>query len=142
MFIGSSRYKIDSRPLGGELMVRGLGVDIIEIKRIELAYQRHGKAFIARLLAPEEETHWQENGSRVESLSGAWAAKEAVAKALGTGFRDFNLRDIIVQHDPLGKPIVLLLGGALGQAKTLMIERVLVTISHSETYTIAFAVAE
>lgn len=123
-------------------MTIGVGTDIVEIDRIKQALARHQERFVDRLLSLEEQLQWVALGSRVNSLAGAWAAKEAVAKALGTGFRDFGLKDIVITRDPLGKPSVTLLGGALAQASQQSIRAVLITISHSETYAIAFAVAE
>lgn len=123
-------------------MVLGLGVDTVEISRIAAAYERHQGRFLERLLAEGEQDYWRQGGSRIESLAGMWAAKEAVAKALGTGFSGFGLRDVVIGHDHRGGPTVTLLGGASQFAGSLGIERILVTISHSTEQAVAFAVAE
>lgn len=122
-------------------MVVGIGVDIVDIGRIAAVCQRHPSRFPQHLLTESEWEHWSASGSRMETLAGIWAAKEAVSKALGTGFRGFGLRNVAIVHDQLGKPEILLTGGALQQAHCLSVQRVLVSISHSAEQAVAFAVA-
>lgn len=122
-------------------MLIGNGIDIVEIERIDRICQRYGDRFLSRLLTPEEVQYWRENGTRLDSLAGFWAAKEAVAKALGTGFRGFSFSDIIILPDAQGAPRVALQRGAALQAQRLGISRVLVSISHSRCYAVAGAIA-
>lgn len=122
-------------------MIAGIGTDIVEIARIEAALSRHQDRFLNRLLTDQERSYWSEHGSRVESLAGLWAAKEAVAKALGTGFRQFGLTDLEIIHDQLGGPQVILRGGADQRAQALGVCHVLVSIAHSQGHATAFALA-
>lgn len=84
----------------------GLGTDIIEIERIRRAIQR--ERFVSHTFTPQEQA-WLETKAKnkAESAAGLFCAKEAVAKALGTGFqRGLNLKDIEITHDALGAPQV------------------------------------
>lgn len=122
-------------------VVRGLGVDVVELERIAAALRRRGKAFAARILTPAE---LAEAGDppQVTFVAGRFAAKEAVAKALGTGVRGFGLRDIEVVRDAHGAPVVHLYNGARRTAEALGIEAVRVSVSHARTVAVAVAVAE
>lgn len=122
-------------------MVVGLGVDIIEIERIGQALQDHGQRFLDRLLLPAEQQYWSERGRRLDTLAGFWAAKEAVAKALGTGFGGFGLTHIEITHDSKGRPDVCLLDQAEQIADSLQISKILLSISHSRTHALAQAIA-
>ncbi|HHW98254.1 MAG TPA: holo-ACP synthase [Firmicutes bacterium] len=123
-------------------MIIGNGVDIIEIKRINKVLGRYGDRYLERLLTPAEQEQWRQRGSRLETLAGYWAAKEAVAKALGSGFRGFGLQDIQVTHDPLGRPLVVLSGEAQTLAVQAGITHIWLSISHSLEYAVATAIAE
>lgn len=123
-------------------MIIGTGVDIVEIERIDKVLGRHGDRFIERLLTAAEQDNWLGRGARLETLAGYWAAKEAVAKALGTGFMDFGFVDIIITHDPLGRPVVTLAEGAAALALRMGVTSVWLSISHSLTYAVATAIAE
>lgn len=123
-------------------MIIGNGVDIIEIKRINKVLGRYGDRYLERLLTPAEQEQWRQRGSRLETLAGYWAAKEAVAKALGSGFRGFGLQDIQVTHDPLGRPLVVLSGEAQTLAVQAGITNIWLSISHSLEYAVATAIAE
>ncbi len=123
-------------------MILGIGVDTVDISRIGEVYQRRSEQFRDRLLTAAEQERWLNTGARIDSLAGIWAAKEAVSKALGSGFVGFGLRDIAIVHDSSGKPEVVLMAGALREAKARSIQRVLVSISHSSTQAVAFAIAQ
>lgn len=116
-----------------------IGVDIIEIERIKKAGGR--KRFVARFFTEREVKDIRPGLNYYAHLAGKFAAKEAVAKALGTGFR-FSWQDVEIINDDLGKPLVVLSGKALEVAKTKNISEILVTISHSKDYAVAFAVAK
>ncbi|MGL5440372.1 MAG: holo-ACP synthase [Filifactoraceae bacterium] len=117
----------------------GVGVDIIEIDRIAKAISR-GK-FLERSFTDTEIKYFCEKGRKAEVLSGIFAAKEAVAKAMGTGFREFKLIDIEIIHSELGEPVVALGERAMEVAKSRNISDFKLSISHNQSSAIAFAVA-
>lgn len=86
-------------------MILGIGTDIIEIDRIEKAVQRN-ENFITRNFSKREFSYFESRKFKVESIAGAFSAKEAVSKSIGTGFRGFSLIDIEILRDELGKPYV------------------------------------
>ena len=116
-----------------------IGTDIVEIARIRRACRR--ERFKQRVFTLRELPAIQDKPGFYAHLAGKFAAKEAVAKALGTGFRDFKWKDIEILNDEVGKPYAVLDGKALETLKSKGYEKVLVTISHSDDYAIAFAVA-
>ena len=86
-------------------MIYGVGVDMVKVSRIRAGLDRFGDRFARRILSSSEFEDFQRAGRRASFLAKRFAAKEAVAKALGTGFRDgLTLRQISVEHDSLGKP--------------------------------------
>jgi holo-[acyl-carrier protein] synthase len=124
----------------GEGMIIGVGIDIIEMDRVKRAVERH-KGFVDRLFSQEEADYFIRKGMAVSSIAGGFAAKEAVVKAMGTGFKAFGWKDVIILRDPLGKPEVKLRGGARRLCETKGIERILVSISHGRDYAVAQAIA-
>ncbi len=87
------------------MRVFGIGTDIVDIGRMRRGLQRHGERFARRILAAEEMEGFHRAGDAAAYLARRFAAKEAAAKAMGTGFRDgLFLRHIAVTHDPLGRP--------------------------------------
>ena len=95
-------------------MVIGLGSDIIDIRRIELTLERFGERFLDRIFTETERRKSEGRAGRVASYAKRFAAKEACAKALGTGFRHgVYWRDLGVVNAPSGKPAMALTGGAL-----------------------------
>ena len=107
-------------------MIVGIGTDLIEIARIEKACRK--QAFLSRIYTEEE---CRLAGGSISRLAGNFAVKEAVSKALGTGFRN-----------ELGKPYVNLYGGAAKRAFELNVGIIHVTITNTKEYAQAFAVAE
>jgi holo-[acyl-carrier protein] synthase len=99
-------------------MIIGVGADITSIGRIEHSLTRHGERFIDRCFSPEEreKVESSSNGdikARAAGYAKRWAAKEACAKALGLGIRDnIFLKDIGVTNDDMGRPSLVLSGGA------------------------------
>lgn len=114
------------------------GVDLIEISRIAAAVDEHGERFLRRTFTPAEVDSC---AGRVESLAARFAAKEAVAKALGTGIRDFSFLDIEVIKGNLGQPQVKLHGGAKTLADSLGLANWSISLSHDKTHAIAQVVA-
>lgn len=121
--------------------ILGIGLDMIELQRIEAAWQRFGPRFLARILTPDEQRDVG-NPPRVNSLAARFAAKEAVAKAMGTGIRGFAFTDIEVVPDKLGRPTVTLHGEAARIAASKGIQTVWVSLTHSASMAAATAVAE
>lgn len=94
-------------------MIIGIGTDLCDIRRIENTLERFGERFIARLYDEYEIKKAMRRQNPASSFAQSFAAKEACAKALGTGFRQGVFwRDMVVQNLPTGQPIMLLKGGA------------------------------
>ena len=120
----------------------GIGTDITECLRIARMIERHAELFINRVYTPEEIRYCQSRKQATQHFTGRWAAKEAVLKALGTGWRrGISWRDVEVRNEPGGKPSVALRGGAKEVAAQLGITDVLVTISHCRSHATATAIA-
>lgn len=122
-------------------MIIGIGTDIIEIERIEKTLEKT-HTFFDKVYTANEKTYYLESHKRTETLAGLFAAKEAVSKALGTGFRGFGLKDIEIVPNHLGKPEVTLYGEAKVLGQRLKVDTIHISISHSKSYATAFAVAE
>ena len=122
-------------------MIIGVGVDIIEISRIEKAVN-FNSLFIQKLFNKNEIDYFESRKLRPEYIAGRFAAKEAVAKALGTGFREFSMKDIEIDRTSLGKPIVILKGKAKMIAAKNGNYKMHVSISHDRQSAIAYAVLE
>lgn len=120
-------------------MIRGLGIDLMDVSRIEGALNQHPR-FMERVYSPAEQRAIMERGA--ETAAGYFAAKEAVAKALGTGFRGFSMKDISIENDEWGCPAAHLSAGALERFLALGGERVLVSITHVGGQAAAVAVIE
>ena len=122
-------------------MIVGIGVDKVAISRIEHALSRFSQKFVARIYTDAEYELAKARGV-ARRLAMFFAAKEAVAKALGTGFVGFGMRDIEVVYLPSGKPEVVLHAGALRRANTLSLHAIHLSLSDDDGTAIAFAVAE
>jgi len=95
-------------------MIIGLGSDIVDVRRIAKTIERHGERFLNRIFTPLERAKAERRANRVETYAKRFAAKEACAKALGTGFRaGVFWRDLGVVNLPSGRPTMKLTGGAL-----------------------------
>ena len=87
-------------------MILGIGTDIVALSRIEKLHQHYGQRFARRILSPEELPEWSEHPNPARLLMKRFAAKEALAKAAGTGLRHpLNMTQVTVAHDALGKPV-------------------------------------
>ncbi len=85
--------------------IYGIGTDIVEVRRMTAILDRHGRRFARHILAPQELGEFETNGFPARFLAKRFAAKEAFAKAMGTGFRSpVTLTNIRITHDELGKP--------------------------------------
>jgi holo-[acyl-carrier protein] synthase len=123
--------------------VVGVGVDAIEIARVRGALERT-PSLLGRLFSEREQAACRTSCGdlRWGGLAARFAAKEAVAKALGTGIRGFGFRDIEVVNDDLGRPEVLLHAGAAEAAARAGATRVLVSMTHAQDLALANAVAQ
>ena len=102
------------------MMILGLGNDMVDIRRIERSLERWGERFIRRVFTDVEIAKSEARANRAASYAKRFAAKEACAKALGTGFRDgVFLRDLGVVNLPSGKPTMALSGGAAARLRAL-----------------------
>jgi holo-[acyl-carrier protein] synthase len=122
--------------------ILGIGTDIIECLRIAQMIERHGELFITRVYSDYEIQYCQARKSATQNFAGRWAAKEAILKALGTGWqKGISWRDLEIRNDPAGKPIVALRGGARDACAARGIAEILVSISHCRSHAVAYAIA-
>ena len=124
---------------GGNVI--GVGVDLTEISRIRAAHQKHGQSFLDKIFTADEQAFCLTKADPYPSLAARFAAKEAVSKALGTGFSEkFSLTSCSIKTSTEGEPIVVL----DDNAKTLVHEKgathVLVSLTHTDQLAEAFAV--
>lgn len=122
--------------------VVGIGTDIVECLRIAQMIERHGELFINRVYTPDEIRYCQSRKQATQHFAGRWAAKEAILKALGTGWRrGISWRDVEIRNEGGGKPVVALRGGAREQVERLGIGEMLISISHCRSHATAYALA-
>ena len=116
-----------------------IGIDIIEIARIQRAISRWGESFLCRVYTEPELRLFRK---KPPSLAARFAGKEAVAKALGARNQGISWRDIEILADPGGQPSVHLCGKAQNQADNLGLDRLAISLSHSREYAIALVIGE
>jgi len=116
-----------------------IGVDIIEIDRIERVVERWEESFLHRIYT---ELELRLCRKKSQSLAVRFAGKEAVMKALGTGVRGISWREIEILAEPSGKPVVHLHGKAKDKADSLDLGKLAISLSHSKEYAVAFVVGE
>lgn len=117
-----------------------LGTDILEVARVEAVVTRLGEKFVRRILTLAEQSEYAASQQPVRLLAKRFAAKEAIAKALGTGIgRGVSWQDIEVRHDVHGAPLVHLSGGAAEVAKGRGGTAVLLSLADEQAYVVAFA---
>lgn len=114
------------------------GVDLIELARIEATIQRYGQRFLERVFTPRE---LAEVGENLASLAVRFAAKEATAKALGTGIGDVGWQEIEILRGPARQPNLYLHGRASDLADNLDLETWSLSLTHDQSYAIALVVA-
>ncbi|SUA35956.1 4'-phosphopantetheinyl transferase [Neisseria zoodegmatis] len=124
-------------------MIYGIGTDIVALSRIEKLHKKYGQAFAERLLSRVEMLEYPQAVRPVNFLAKRFAAKEAFAKAVGTGIRSpVSLRNIGIGHDALGKPEFICEPELEKWLKDQGIRRVHLSMSDEEDKVLAFAVAE
>lgn len=119
--------------------MQSVGIDIIEIRRIQRTLERWGDRFLQHVYTPEERKRY---GARVAELAARFAGKEAISKALGTGIRGIYWREMEILQDGRGKPQVHLYGRARARAEELGLKEFAISLSHSEEYAVAMVVAK
>jgi holo-[acyl-carrier protein] synthase len=125
---------------GGRLI--GVGTDIIECQRIADMIEKHQQLFLQRVFTPAEIEYCSKNKIAVQHYAGRWAAKEAALKAIGTGWaKGIQWIDIEILSQPGGRPVLHLHRAALEIAGQQGIRELLVSISHTQQYAVAFVSA-
>ena len=122
--------------------ILGIGTDIVECLRIAKMIERHGDLFIQRVYTSREIEYCSERKAATQHYAGRWAAKEAVLKAMGTGWvRGISWRDVEVHNSSSGQPAIALAGGAREACEKLGIGQMLISISHCRLHAVAYAIA-
>jgi len=119
--------------------VLSAGIDLIEVQRIESAITRYGNRFLTRVFTARELEYCR---GQAHQLAARFAAKEAVSKALGTGFNGITWHDIEIVSDTQGKPAIRLIGRAAQRAAQLNLKHFALSLSHTREHAIALVVAE
>jgi holo-[acyl-carrier protein] synthase len=123
-------------------MISGIGTDIIEVERIERLLQKDN-SFQNKIFSPDEVAYCESKKNKCESYAARFAAKEAVFKALGTGWRgEMAFNEIEVLNDELGKPYLRLTGKVKEYLDKENIEKAHISLSHLKSLAIAFVVLE
>jgi len=118
------------------------GIDLVDCPRIEGMVREHGERFVNRVFTAAEQAYAAANKDRIEKLAGRFAAKEAVLKLMGTGWRGkIAWTDIEVVNNRAGQPEVNLCGEVKKIAERLGIKHISVSITHTANFAIASAVA-
>ncbi len=124
-------------------MIKGIGTDIIKIERIKKVISRSGDRLAERILSEAEFAQYLVCNGRDVWLAKRFVAKEAGAKALGTGFRQgLRFEHLQIEHDELGKPCIAFLGFASELASKLGIDQVYLSVADEKDYAVAFVVLE
>lgn len=118
--------------------IKGVGCDIVSVSRIAkvIVDQR----FLDNVYTVYEREYISEKGT--QTAAGIWAAKEAVSKALGTGFVGFTAKDIEIRHNESGAPQIVLYNGAKTRSEWIHVKNIYISISHEQEQALAFAVIE
>ncbi|MFH1718035.1 MAG: holo-ACP synthase [Planctomycetota bacterium] len=118
------------------------GIDLVDCPRIEQMIERHGERFVKRVFTAAEQAYAEANKNDVEKLAGRFAAKEAVLKLMGTGWRGkIAWTDIEITNNAAGQPEVALSGEVKRIADKLGIGHISISITHTANFAIASAVA-
>jgi len=118
------------------------GIDLVDFPRIEEMIEQHGQRFLDRVFTAAEQAYANSNKNGAEKLAGRFAAKEAVLKLMGTGWRGkISWTDIEIINNPAGQPEVTLHGEVKKIAAKLKIKHVSISITHTANFAIASAVA-
>ncbi|MDI6800232.1 MAG: holo-ACP synthase [Actinomycetota bacterium] len=121
-------------------MLRGVGIDIVEVARIERAMTRHPR-FKWRVFTEGEITYCEGKPNPPLHFAARFSAKEAILKAIGTGFRGVKCTDIEICRDELGRPFVVFIGRAKDRLEEIGVAEVLVSLSFTSDSAVAMAAA-
>ena len=125
------------------MAIVGIGVDRIRISRVESSIERFGERFVKRVYTEDEALQSRAKGNPARRFAMLFAAKEAVSKALGTGFHQgVAPHHIETIHQSSGKPVITLHAGAKAAAERLGVGQVFVSLSDDDGIAMAFAIAE
>ena len=123
------------------MSILGHGLDLVECTRVAKVFQNHGVRFLDRVLTPSEQERAKQFKDPVPFIAGRWAAKEAILKMIGTGWRGgIAWTDMEILPDALGRPVVTLSGETARRAAELGITRVILSITHTELTAAASAI--
>lgn len=120
--------------------ILGIGVDLVEVERIERAMARH-EGFVSRVFTARERERCEGNARPARAYAACFAAKEAASKAMGTGVRGFGWREVEMLEDEKGRPYLALSGRAEELADRRGIGEILVSVSHTRGMAVAVAQA-
>lgn len=124
-------------------MIYGIGTDIVEVERIQSSLDQFGDAFAKRILAESEWPDYQDSQLKARFLAKRFAAKEAFAKAIGTGIRgDVSFHNIAVTHDALGRPLLKLSSALQAFLRQHHIHQSHISISDEKNLALAYVVLE
>ncbi|MCE0558627.1 holo-ACP synthase [Motilimonas sp. E26] len=125
------------------MAIIGMGTDIVDIRRLEKVLARTGEAFARRILAPNEWLQFQQHKQQARFLAKRFAAKEAGAKALGTGIaQGVTFTDFIVSNNEAGKPLLTLSGKALELSVQQGVSHIHISISDEKHYAVVTVIFE
>ena len=123
------------------MSIIGHGLDLVECARIAKVFENHGERFLDRILTPAEQERAKQYKDPIPFIAGRFAAKEAILKMIGTGWRGgIAWTDMEVLPDSLGRPVVTLTGETARLAAQLGIQRVLLSITHTDQQAAASAI--
>lgn len=124
-------------------MIKGIGTDLVSVKRIENSLDRHGERFAKKILGPQEILDFPASKRKTNFLAKRFAAKEAVAKALGTGFANgIRWQDIQLDHLATGQPVIMLSNQALDRFNSLAAKQIMISLSDEEDLVIAYVIIQ
>lgn len=124
------------------MQIFGIGTDIVEIDRIQQMIERHGDTFLNRVFTEREIAYCHQHRASAQHFAGRWAAKEAVLKALGTGWiKGISWLDVEVRNERGGRPRIELAGGVKERCDAAKIIEMQISISHCRSHATAYALA-
>jgi holo-[acyl-carrier protein] synthase len=124
-------------------MILGIGIDIIEVARVQASHERFGERFLNRLLLADEIAYCLSHKNPAPFIAARFAAKEAISKAFGTGIgAQLGWRDMEIGRKKSGEPFVILHGNGKKLFKSRRAKNLLISLSHTANYAAAAAVLE
>jgi holo-[acyl-carrier protein] synthase len=124
-------------------LIIGCGIDLIKIERIEKIIRKWGDNFTSRVFTLLEREYCEKKkGNKYQSYAGRFAAKEALLKALGLGLRGVNWKEIEIENNELGQPIIVTSGKLKNIASVKEVSKYFISISHTKEYAVAQVILE